>query len=219
MTNAPELDANGNPITPGGDEVVQLTKAEHDEIVRKLAEAEQAKTNTVEELKTLRTKNAELKAQVENPEVPTTEVEKVVQAELAKKEAAEVTETYKASVAQFLDEHPEFSTENDPGGVKFAAYQKALGRINLGGLKTPNEFAEALNDALGLMERKVDSMPNNSSSAPRSSAQVPLAPKHQNLTSQEDKLVKSHYAGNYEAYLKDKAKRPEYFEVLLQYSR
>lgn len=223
MTNAPELDANGNPIAPGGEEVT-LTKVEYDQMTERLATLAQASTSTVEELKEMRRINAELKAKAEKAD-PTevekaiTEVEKVIDAKLAAKEVEETKRTYEAAVANFLDEHPEFSTENDPGGVKFAAYQKALGRINLTALKSAEEFTEALNDALGLMERKANDAPNFSSSAPRSGASVPIASPHRGLSPIEEKLAKNYFGGDVAAYLKAKAKRPEYYEELLRYAR
>lgn len=216
MTNAPELDADGNPITPRGEEVT-LTKVEYDQMTERLATLAQASTSTVEELKEARGIIATLKAKAE--EADPTEVEKAIDARLAAKEAEETKRTYEATVARFLDEHPEFSTENDPGGVKFAAYQKALGRINLTHLKSGEEFTEALNDALGLMERKASDTPNISSSAPRSGATAAIAPAHRGLPQAEEKIAKNYFGGDVAAYLKAKAKRPEYYEELLKYAR
>lgn len=216
MTNAPD----GTPITPtGGDESITLTKAEHEQLIQRVAELKQASVSTVEELKELREINAKLKAQVEGS-AATDNVDAAVQKALAAKEAEQAKANYQAAVASFLDRHPEFSKENDTDGSKFAAFQKAVQRINMGGLKTTQEFIEALSDAYGLMERKETPAPANTfSSSPRGGSSVPTVPANNNLSPAQDVMVKRYFNGDTEAYLKARQKRPEYYDELEKYIR
>lgn len=216
MSETPELSPDGE----NGGEEVKLTKEEFDELVKASAESKQALTNVVNEIKEMRQINADLKKKVEESEVPPTDVQKAVEQELAKREKTTVEELYKQVSEGFLTAHPEFSQEQDPGGVKLSAFQKALGRINLIGIKTKEGFEEAFSDAIGLMERKynpetVKDLPPS----PKGGGALPrVAPNH-NLPSAEEKLVKSHFGGNVEEYLKAKAKKPAYFEELLKWAR
>lgn len=216
MTNTPELDADGNPINPGGEDKVVLSKEEHTKIVSELAAKAQAEASLLQEVTDLRKKNRDLEDKKVVPEP--TEVQKVVQEELAKKEVEQAKSNFEAVTNSFLASHPEFSTENDPGGIKFKAFQKSLSRINLSGLKTIEEFEEAFQDAYSLMDRKATTDPMNPSS-PRSSSRAPAVQPNAQLPSNEMALVKSHFGGNVEAYLKAKAKKPVYFEELLKWTR
>ena len=54
------------------------------------------------------------------------DVEKMVEKKLAEKEADVTKATYEAVTQEFLAAHPEFSQENDPGGIKLSAFQKAV---------------------------------------------------------------------------------------------
>ncbi len=221
MTNTPELDANGNPITPGGGENVTLSKAEYDQLTQRLATLAQASESTVAELKEMREINAKLKAQVEKPEGVDAAADAAVQKALAAREVEQAKANYQTSISMFLSDHPEFSTENDADGTKFAAFQKAVERINLSGLKTVEDFVSALNDAYGLMERREPPQPANMSfsSSPRGGGHVPKGNPSAHLPPEEERFVKTHFGGDAEAYLKAKAKRPAYYEELLKWAR
>ena len=221
MTNiTPELDANGNPVAQGGDESITLTKAEYDAMTLRLATLAQSTDSTVEELKEQRRINAELKAKDGNQgAAEPNQVQEEVQKVLAEEKAKQAKANYESAVTEFLAAHQEFSTENDPGGVKFTAFQKAVSRINLNGLQTEQDFQDALSDAYGLMERKQSPVPVDISSSPRSGGIAPRVQINANLMPEENKLVQRYFSGDTAAYLKARDKRPTYYEELLRYVR
>ncbi len=200
-------------------EEVKLTKTEFDELVKSKAEKAQNEANMVAEITELREKNRKV-SDTKNPVVPEPvgEVSKEVQAEFAKRDAEALQRASQEATVEFLDSHPEFSKENDVGGLKFAAFQKALGRIALNGVKTKQDYTQVLNDALRLTGEIAPSMPNYSST-PRTAISVPGTPPSAQLTTPELKLVQNNFGGDVEKYLKMKAKRPEYVEELLRWVR
>lgn len=203
--------ANGT----GGEEV-KLTKTEYDTMVLELAEGRQAVANMTGEIVDLRKKNREAPANVQEPKPE--EIQKVVEAELKRRDAEVLKQTTEQVLAEFLDSHPEFSTENDEGGLKFAAFQKALGRMNTAGVKTKSDYEQVLEDALRLTGDVTPSMPSFSST-PRSAPEVRGVSKGAQLTTPEQKLVQNNFGGDIEKYLKVKTKRPEYIEELLRWVR
>lgn len=208
-------DSEGNEI-PGSDEEVQLTKVEYDELTQKLASKAQAEANMTAELIDLRKKNRELSGQSQG--LQSEDVSKVVEEELKKRDAEELKRVKEALLGEFLDSHPEFAKEADADGSRFAAYQQALGRISLNGVKTKEDYASVLDDAFRLMERK-ESMPNNYSSTPISVSTVPGSKTSARLNEKETKLVQNNFGGDIEKFLAMKAKRPAYVEELLNWVR
>jgi len=214
MTNTPELDADGNPIAQGGETVV-LSKDEYEQLVKATAEKSQAVENMTGELQELRKKHAALK----EGKLPTpTEVAEVVQNELAKRETEEIKSTYQSVSEAFLASHPEFSSENDPGGVKFKAFQKSLTRFNLGVLKTTKEFEQAFTDALDLTAIN-DPMNLPNTPAPRSFSSAPVVSGASQLSPAEQKIIKEHFGGDLAKFNAAKAKRPVYMEEILKWAR
>ncbi len=211
------LNADGTRSTVVED--VKLTKAEFDELVKAKAEKAQNEANMSAELAELRKKNREL-AEKKSPEAePPKELSKEVAAEFAKRDAEVLKLASEQATVEFLDSHPELSKEKDTDGSKFAAFQKALGRISLAGVKTKQDYAQVLNDALRLTgEVSQPPMPNYSST-PRSAISIPGSPPSAQLASPELKLVQTSFGGDVEKYLKLKAKRPEYVEELLRWVR
>ncbi len=200
-------------------EEVKLSKEEFDKLVKTSAEKAQNEANMVAEITDLRKKNREL-AETKKPEIvaPLTDVSKEVQAEFERRDREAIKIASEQATVEFLDSHPEFSKENDVGGLKFAAFQKALARVALNGVKTKEDYAQVLNDAMRLTGEVTPSMPNYSST-PRTAISVPgMAPAAQ-LSTPELKLVQNSFGGDVEKYLKLKAKRPEYVEELLRWVR
>lgn len=198
-------------------EEVKLSKQEHDEMVEAIANAKQAEANMQKEIIELRKKNRD-SALAKDPEVKPEDVSKAIEAEFKKREIEESKKSSEQALIDFLDSHPEFSKENDEGGLKFAAFQKALGRFSLSGVKTKDEYTQVLNDALRLTGETGTVTPNYSST-PRSVPEVRGVPKGAQLTTPELKVVQKNFGGDVEAYLKVKAKRPEYMEEILKYVR
>ncbi len=203
----------------GGDDKVVLTKKEHDEMVEALAKRKEAEARLKDEVTTLREKNREL-AKSPEPTVSEEQVQKAMAEEFKKRDAEAAKAASEQATAEFLDSHPEFSKENDTDGSKFAAFQESLKKLNLQGVKTKEQYTQALHDALRLTNQ-AEPAPTmlNFSSTPRSAYDARAIPQGSRLSAPEQKLVQRSFGGDVEAYLKVKAKRPEYVEELLRYVR
>jgi len=202
--------------TSNGDATVSLTAKEYKELTEKLATKVQAEVNMSQELKDLREKNRKL---AEQSQVETKDISSVVEAELAKRDSENLKQVQAEALSQWLEAHTEFSPEEDKDGLKFAAFQKALGRVNLVGIKTQADYIQVLNDALRLTEQVAT--PSRPVFASTSMGGVPVRGNTPtgNFTTQEQKLIKDTFGGDIEKYLKLKAKRPEYIEELLKWTR
>ena len=214
------------------DEKVVLTKAEHQELVEKLANETQAKANLVNEVKELRekkqlsesevaelkVKNQELEAlnKGENPEV---DVEKVVETILTKKAIEDTKKTQENIKAKFRETHKEFHPDNDAGSIKLGVFERVVGRFNTSDLSN-EEYSKVLEDAYALMnkETKEPNTPGNNYSEKNTPSNPPVSDDNV-LTPKEEKLIASTFGGDRERYLKQKAKRPDYIEQLLTYAR
>ncbi len=171
----------------------------------------------VTEIADLREKNRKL-AEPKVPVAPVTDVSAAVEEEFKRRDQAAIKIASEQATIEFLDSHPEFSVENDAGGVKFAAFQKALGRINISGVTSKEDYIQVLNDALRLTGETVSTMPNYSST-PRTASNVPALKPGHTLTAPEQKLIQNSFNGDVEAYLKVKTKRPDYVRELLNWVR
>ena len=199
------------------DATVVLTAEEYKELTEKLAKKVQAEVNMSEELKKLREKNREL---ADKPEVKTEDISKVVEAELVKRDAETTKVVQAQALTSWLEAHPEFSPEEDKDGSKFAAFQKALARVNLVGIKTAQDYVQVLNDALRLTEQVPTMQPhNNFASSVIGGVPVRGSTQVQNFTSAEQKFIQSSMGGDVDKYQKLKAKRPEYVEELLKWQK
>lgn len=200
-----------------GDTTVVLTAKEYKELTEKLATKVQDTVNMSQELIDLREKNRKL---AEQPQVETKDIAGVVEAELAKRDSETQKVNQATALTRWLEAHSEFSPENDKDGSNFAAFQKALGRINLVGVKTESDYTQVLDDALRLTEQVSTPQPlgNPMGSSPRNFAPVMGKQNYgSNLSSQEVKLINDNFGGDVEKYLKVKTKRPEYIEEILKW--
>jgi hypothetical protein len=202
----------------GEDEKVVLTKVEHDKMVDALASDAEAKARLLDEVTDLRKKNRELVTKT-SPELKPEDVSKAVAEEFKKRELEDIKKASEDALAEFMDAHQEFSKESDPDGSKFSAFQKALARINLSGVKTKSDYIQVLDDALRLTGQVSSTTMPNFSSTPRSSTDIRGVAKSAQLLPAEQKLVSKNFNGDAEAYLKVKAKRPEYIDELLKWVR
>lgn len=214
-TQVPEPNKSG-----GEDEKVELSKKDYQKLIEDVANANQSITNVVDEIKELRKKNAELikKEKEEKPEA--TEVEKAVQEEIARREKARAKENYEKATESFLG-RKEFSKENDPDGSKFKAFQNELKELNLNGKVEVEQFISSFEKAARLAgittEKSKDNMNHQQAHTPREGHSIDDQGDQGSLPAKEMKLVKERYGGDKEKYLKDKAKRPEYFDTLLKW--
>jgi hypothetical protein len=205
------------PDGTGDEGAVTLTAQEYKDLTEKLATKVQAEVNMSQELKDLREKNRKL---AEQPQVETKDISSVVEAELAKRDAEQLKTIQAIALTNWLEAHPQFSPEEDKDGLKFAAFQKALGRVNLVGIKSEQDYIQVLNDALRLTEQVPTMQPtNNFASSPIGGVPVRGSSPVQNMTPAEQKFITNSMGGNIEKYLVLKAKRPEYVEELLKWQK
>lgn len=204
------------PDGTGDAEKVTLSTEEYKRLVETAAEKAQAAANLTQEVIDLRKKNQTLTDGTTQP----VEVSKVVEAELDKREAEAFKQVQERALTAWLGSHPELAPESDTDGSKFAAFKKALGRMNLLDVKTEYDYIQVLNDALRLTEQVAPLQPssNFNGSVPRGPAYVPGSnPATSQLSPQEIKLVQQNFGGNVEQYLKVRTKRPEYIEEILKW--
>lgn len=145
---------------------------------------------------------------------------KVVERILAERDAASAVVVRENAEAKFKAAHKEFASDNDPAGIKFAAFKTVLARLNTSGLTTDEQFQAVFNDALTLMNRQV---------APEERIITPYAdtpsdggtPGHTdpNGTSAKEKKLYEGLGWTEEKYLKMKKSRPAYVEEMLSYAK
>lgn len=232
---------NPNPeVNPTGEDVT-LKKKEYDELVEKLANETQDKSNLVKEIKELREKKQLTESQVQelerklkqktevgNPDDITPEriaetAARVVEEILTKKERGDAEVNRKNAEDRFKEIHKEFHGQNDEAGIKYAAFENKLQRFNLTGLRTEADFLAAFEDAyklMGKVEVKLEEGGQNPySTTPQDEPRVPKEVIVETLTPKERVIIDRTFGGDKERYLKIKAKRPDYVESLLQYAR
>lgn len=139
-----------------------------------------------------------------------------IQKELGKRDLEQTSKNRQSAEERFKKAHPEFSPENDAGGIKFAAFQAKLKRLNDTGLKTTDEFLELQEDALGLLTKESSGKNYNPyASMPNSSGGNPPIKNDDGLTPKEERLTKS-LGWDPKRYLKQKASKPAYVGSLLE---
>jgi uncharacterized protein (DUF3084 family) len=182
--------------------------------------------NVVEELKNTRKTKQEIEAERDALKAKAgqndpTDVDVKIQEALAQKEAREIESIKNNSIRKFKETHKEFHPDNDPAGVKYAAFEQRLARINLNGLTTEEQFMEAFDDAFIILNKGTQQTPQTRQNPYASTTQHTASPKTTNdsgLTAQEETLIKK--MGWDEArYLKIKKSRPEYVKSLLKFNQ
>lgn len=203
------------PNDSGANEQVTLSKTEFQKLIEDRANDAQSKANMAKELAEQREK---IRTLSQSPAEPV-DVSKVVEAEFQRRDAENVKTTQETALANWLAAHQEFSQENDKDGIKFAAFQKALSRFYLAGIKTSDGYVEVLNDALRLSEQvEITNYPMPSySSTPQGYPTARGTTPQQGLSQVEQKFVKNSMGGDVERYLKLKTKRPQYVDEMLKW--
>ena len=233
------MNENPNPteeVTPE-EETVVLSKTEHEELVKKLADESAAKTNLVEEITDLRKKKQiteaeaeELRKKLESAQEIPTEVgeltadkiaeiaSKATQDVLAKNTEVTVASNKESALIKFKEKYKEFHSENDEGGIKIASLERKLERFNINSLSSESEFLSVFEDAYKLLDKPEtpDEPGQQIPTDPSTDGPKPGEVDTTNLTPQELKIIEQTFDGDKEAYLKQKAKRPDYVEKLLQ---
>ena len=192
-----------------------------------IAKAESDKTATVGELKDLRTKKQELEAQIEaQPKIEEKpgggeSTEAQFEAFLQKKQGEEAKKNRDKSIEDFRASHHEFSEAADPGGIKFAAFEREMSKFNLDNLSSVDDFTsrfKEVHDFMNRGEEKGDKNVNVHKGTNRQAGgDAPTGDEHA-LDAGEKKLIDS-MGWTQERYLKLKEKMPDYIDQQLSYQR
>lgn len=145
------------------------------------------------------------------------EIQKAFQA----KEAEQAKLNRASAEAKFKNANKEFSEDNDPGGIKFAALTAKLGLFALGSLKTEEEFKQVYESAYTLLNPARKPMNgtdyNIYANTPPAGGGAPKESHDNQLSAQERKIIER-LGWTAEKYLKIKASRPQYVKELLEYA-
>lgn len=188
-----------------------------------LVKAEADKTSTITELQNLRTKKQETDAELTllKSKLPDDSsqgnVEEKVKKVLEEKEVEKLAGLRVSTEQKFKEIHSEFHPDNDSGGIKYAAFQAKLARMNLVGLKTEEEMWEVYNDAMVILNKgktDVQSDFNPYAATSKNSAGEPKGGVNNKLASNELKLI-AQLGWTEERYLKVKKSQPHYVATML----
>jgi chromosome segregation ATPase len=180
------------------EEEIAALKAQADKAAADLAAAQTQLSGLVEEVKDLRGKKQEvegerdaLKLKIGNvpPKAESTDVEAAVKKVLEQESVKTAEEAKLSAERRFKNEHKEFDETNDPGGLKYAAFQDKLKMFNISGLKKETEFLEVFENGLTLMKEKKDSKTRIPYSDTGTGGSAPKETHTSTLSSQEQKLI------------------------------
>lgn len=200
----------------------RIAKAKEEAVKEVEAKAEADKAAMILDLQTERKKRQDAEKALEEkgeqtPTEPGADPRKVLEQLLEEKASKEAETNKSEALEEFKRTVREFSPENDAAGIVFSAFEKELGKFNLNGLKTKEDFKRMFTEVNEFMNRKKSptSEPENFYNGTRKSAgSAPSAGDSANLSDVEKKLINDMGWDN-ERYLKQKAKRPEYIASLL----
>lgn len=202
---------------------VDAAKAEVEQAyLDKLKAAEDAQNKILEELKEERKKKQEaeakltLKGEDGNPQ----DVSQTVEDILNKKDKEKLKQTQEDTIKKFKESNPEFHPDNDPGGIKYAAFQKKLARIDTTSLTSQEDLVEVLDDVMFSLKRNSSTDTGTDANPYASTNQQFSSPRSitsSGLNSTEQKLIKS-LGWTEERYLKIKKARPTYVANLLKFN-
>lgn len=191
------------------------------ELIEQNAQKEQAIANLTEELKELRKKKqeAEERANKQPDQIPTSDLDvgKKIEEALEARKAVEIETAKTDALEEFKSKFKEFSDDNDPGGIKFTAFQKELSKFSLDGLTTKEKILNRYKDAYDFMNRKKaeDDEPITPDPSIPNTPNEPNANDTVELSPNEDAVLKR-MGWTKEKYLKLKAKQPEYVSSIFR---
>lgn len=202
-----------------------------EEVYEKLKGLPEVVTNLVEELKTERkakqdAQDAVAKALADKTEPVVTpsgdqkDPAELVREILAERDKGTAKAARDAAESKFKNAHKEFHPENDPGGIKYAAFERTLAKLNVAGLSSEQDFTAVFNDAFTLMNPQAASQERiitPYADTPTDTG-TPRTEDPNGLTPKEKKLIQSLGWAD-EKYLKLKKSRPAYVEQMLTYAK
>lgn len=183
----------------------QIVEGERDALIAKANPAPSAKAETTPEPTTA-------------PATGQNDVDSMVEAAFQKRDKASLITVRQNVEAKFKSQHQEFAEDNDPGGLKYKAFEAKLGRIDFNLLLSEEQIMEAYEDSLFLLNKgKTESGPINNNPyaiTPSDTSPTVITAKNNGMTHREKTLVES-LGWTEEKYLKLKASRPQYVDSLL----
>ena len=207
------------------EEKIEVTKKQFEE----LSALPDVVKNLVEEIKVERTakqtaeaaRDAAILAAKQEPEQPVVErqaedPETVFRRILAEQDQEKAKTARETAEAKFKQTNKDFHPENDPAGLKYAAFQRTLARLNDSGAKTEEDFASLYNDALTLMNRPApqEQVITPYADAPTNQNGTPVVTDQNGLSHKEKNIIQG-LGWTEEKYLKLKKSRPSYVDQLL----
>lgn len=229
----------------GEESKIEISKKDYDELVEKGANLTQDKANLVEEIKDVRLKKKEAEEEVDRlnkepkpldtPKAPenlgemtpeklkeTVAGAATVAAEAAIETArkADFVKTKDDTIEEFKNSNVDFQEDNDPGGIKYSAFERKLAMFNLSGAQSKDEILEILNSAYNLLTGKTKNPVEKNTEVPSHTPSIsggdgPKPSNPDNLSDKEKKVIRDTFDGDVQRYLKQKEKRPEYVAELL----
>ena len=215
-----KLDENGQPIP------VKVI----DEKDKEFAKVKDQLVGEITELRTkLQITQGLLDKKKEEPEVDPNKVltdeeklEALLDKKIKERDALNAQANKKAAFEKFVAENKEFSSENDPTGLKRNALQEKFNRFNTDGLTKVEEFLSVIGEAKTLLlgnDSPVDTTKEkNPYSNPPKAPNNPPSKRNDELTPKELKLI-AQSGTTKERIMKLKATNPEYLRSLLEYVR
>lgn len=197
------------------------------EYINQIAQLEQDKANLTGEIQDIRKKNKEKDDELESLRTPKepkatgeVDVEEKVRSILSERDKAVIAQEKEEAFDEFKQTHKEFDPSNDPGGLKFAAFEKELKKFNLEGLTSKKQFSSRLKEVHEFMNRHkqpVEDTITPTPVVPSSGADPSKGETH--VLTQIEKTIINRLGWTSEKYLKIKLKNPVYVQKLIEQYR
>lgn len=197
-----QKDENGIPIPPN--DVVIVKKEDYNKVVTELAEKAQATANLTDEIKELRKKK----------EVDLTGIDELIESKLRERAQQDVGKNREAATNRIVNEVKELSD-----AANLQKFNAELENYNFSKCKTVEDFTSLFKKALTSagIQTQADTPRNvsNPNAFTRNNDATPNGDTPTNLTPKEQDFVKNYFDGDEKEYTKQKEKRPEYIQKLV----
>jgi hypothetical protein len=201
----------------------KLTEREK-ELIEKIANLEQDKTNLVGEIQETRAQKivrekeiADLKKSLET-EGKESDPEALVERVLSKRAQESADSNFEKAKLAFKEQVKEFSKDVDQAGILFSKFEKEMSKFNFSGLSTHEDFLGRLKEVYEFTNRgkTQDNKLEYYKGSPANLGTDPHSNDGASLTAAESKLIKD-LNWSKEQFMKVKVKRPTYVAQLLKY--
>jgi DNA repair exonuclease SbcCD ATPase subunit len=189
-----------------------------------LAKEAEDKQKLSEEIRELRSKKNEeieaLKKQLSQDGKSEVNIDEKIDEVLSKKEQEQSKKEKEEAILEFRESLSEFSSDNDPGDLKFKAFQKELNKFNFADVKNKNEMNKRLKEVYEFVNRKTNKEEDDNGQSPyaftRKNGGNHSESSNDSLSDKEKRLIKT-YGFTDEYFIEQKKKRPYYINNLLKF--